>query len=208
MASENSSQVLVGVSGHRPNRMFRGSEDPYSEENFLILKDFAVGCLEHLRQVWPVSSVYSGMALGVDQAFAAAALELGIPLVAVIPFLGQEMAWHAQDRKRYQALVEAAADRIVLSGVGYSPEKLRQRSRWIVDHTDLDLFVYDSSRFGGTAETWAYALSKGKRMYNFWVKWQDHWAAVLRNAELPTITQLPPLVQMPAFGRASKPHSF
>jgi len=104
--------------------------------------------------------VLTGMALGVDQWAAELCIELKIPFVAVIPFVGQEKAWPRAAQKRYHALLAEAAEGVVVSRGEYTPEKMHLRNEYLVEHADELLAIWDGSP-GGTSACRAYALKEG-----------------------------------------------
>src|SRR3546814_15540871 len=90
------------------------------------------------------------MALGWDTAWALAALDLGVPLTAAVPFCGQEKSWPAESQRRFHSILErAAAVEIVCPG-GFAAHKMQTRNEWMVDHADGVVALWDGST-GGTA---------------------------------------------------------
>lgn len=51
----------------------------------------------------------SGVALGIDQDFCGVCVELGVPFVAYVPFVGQESRWPVASRDVYRKVLDAAA---------------------------------------------------------------------------------------------------
>jgi uncharacterized phage-like protein YoqJ len=106
--------------------------------------------------------VISGMALGVDTWVADAALGLGIPLVAAVPFAKQDAKWSSADRKRYRALLwKAAIVCVVSEASSYHPSQMQARNEWMVDRCGL-LVAYWNGSTGGTSNCVAYARRKGR----------------------------------------------
>lgn len=111
--------------------------------------------------------VISGMALGWDQAIALAALQLGIPVAAYVPFQGQENAWPGESRRRYHEILNQCAEILVVSPGGYTASAMQLRNRRMVDDADVVLAMWDGTS-GGTANCVNYALSKNKFIHNMW----------------------------------------
>jgi uncharacterized phage-like protein YoqJ len=105
----------------------------------------------------------SGMALGTDQYFASVCLKLRIPLVACIPFEGQEMAWPEVSQKTYRLLRKLASEEVIVSDGGYAAYKMQIRNEWMVDHCDKLIAVWDGSK-GGTANCVEYAKNVGREI--------------------------------------------
>jgi uncharacterized phage-like protein YoqJ len=110
----------------------------------------------------------SGMALGWDTAFAIATIRLGIPLVAAVPFSGQESRWPEAAQARYRSIIAAASDVIVVSPGSYAPAAMHARNRWMVDHCDALAALWNGSPDGGTAACVRYAASVGRQTINLW----------------------------------------
>src|SRR3546814_11284050 len=112
------------------------------------------------------------MALGWDTAWALAALDLGVPLTAAVPFSGQEKSWPAESQRRFHSILErAAAVEIVCPG-GFAAHKMQTRNEWMVDHADGVVALWagrsEERRVGkegvGTCRSrwWPYSYKKNK----------------------------------------------
>ncbi len=109
----------------------------------------------------------SGMAPGFDLAAAEAVLHLrgaGIRLIAAIPFLGQPHGYTADDRRRYDALLDAA-DEVRVLAERYSHCCYYRRDDWMVDRSGRIVCWYDGST-GGTRYTVRRALKAGLEVVN------------------------------------------
>lgn len=143
--------MIVGVTGHRPDKL-----GGYEDEN--PLRSWVRAQIRrHLRLLRPLYGI-SGMALGVDQDFAEACVELSIPFIAAVPFKGQELAWrsHPMTRRKYRALLAKAYEVVIVSEGVYENWKMQARNEWVVDHCNTMLCVFDGSP-GGTANAVNYA---------------------------------------------------
>lgn len=107
------------------------------------------------------------MALGVDQWAFEEAQNLGIPIKAAVPFLGQENAWPESSQKYYRLLLaQLPEDHIIyVSPPGYAKWKMQVRNQWMVDNADMVLSVWDGSE-GGTKNCIDYARKKSKIIAN------------------------------------------
>lgn len=146
--------MILAFSGHRPDRL-----GGYKVPNPTYIK-VCQAIDAKLRELKP-EKVISGMALGTDQYGAHIAYRLGIPFIAVIPFVGQEKNWPLVSQQAYQSLLKLAAGQIIASEGGYSPEKMQIRNEMMVNIADQVLAVWDGSP-GGTANCLAYAEKIGK----------------------------------------------
>jgi hypothetical protein len=156
--------TVVGVTGHRLQR-FNGWENA-SFQLFSL-------ALAALKQQ-PVKEVVSGMALGWDMQMGLAARELGIPLVASVPFPQQPMYWPDEYRKTWEDLIDYSYE-VVTIAPEYSVSALFQRNIWIVDYVKdkegIMLALYDLSPKGGTHHACSYAISQKVPLYNVWPSW-------------------------------------
>ncbi len=100
----------------------------------------------------------SGMAPGFDLAAAEAVVRLreqgvlgdGARLVAAIPFRGQPRGYTADDRRRYDTLLEAA-DEVRVLAERYSHGCYYRRDEWMVERSGRIICWYDST--GGNSGT-------------------------------------------------------
>lgn len=156
--------MRVAGTGHRPQRLGLG----YDEEARTLLVAFAMDCLQSLDNV---THVISGMAQGWDQALAEAALSLGLPLTAAVPFKGVETRWPDDSRRRYHDILSKAATTHYVSEPGYEKRKFAARDLWMVQNADALLALYDGAGDSGTALTVGMADEMGKPVYHVWEKW-------------------------------------
>jgi YspA SLOG family len=113
--------------GHRPDEM-----GGYGVDNFATMIAFAV---ETIPQYNP-TKILSGMALGWEQALAFAAVELGIPFEAVLPFQDQESVWPDKSQNFYRDLLSKASLVRTISKGKFDSKKFYERDQWIIDHSD------------------------------------------------------------------------
>jgi uncharacterized phage-like protein YoqJ len=125
-----------------------------------------------LKRLQPLKIV-SGMALGWDTAITLAAIELGIPFIAAVPFEGQESVWSKEAQARYcEMLSKAESVHIVCEG-GYATHKYHVRDKWMVDNSHKTLALWNGQTVGGTYSTVQYTKkSKGEEyLINTWDEW-------------------------------------
>lgn len=146
LAVGTSMGAVVAFSGHRPDKLLSAATSVYR---------WLLGRLE----VWRPAKAISGMARGADTLGAIAALKLGIPLVAAVPFEGQDALWVDSDRQVYRRILDRAAEVVYVSDPGYAAWKMHARNHWMVDRADLVLAAWDGSG-GGTKACVEYALKK------------------------------------------------
>lgn len=158
--------MILAATGHRPDKL-GAWDDQRVASNLLYL---AQSVLEEHKP----TKVISGMALGWDTAIAGATILAGIPLIAAIPFKGQESRWTPFGRERYRLLLKMASKIVCVSPGGYAPEKMQVRNEWMVDYADLVAALFNGSR-GGTRNCILYAQGKSPPVpvVNYWSRWVD-----------------------------------
>lgn len=149
------SVLRVAVTGHRPGDLFgydMGSEGWQWLRQTLaeVLTGFGV----------PVEAI-SGMALGVDQVFAEVAIDEGVPVVAYVPFRGQDGRWPPESRATYLDLLAQCAREVVVSPVASAAAFLR-RNEAMVQVCDVLVAVWNGKTEGGTYHCLQYGLAQGR----------------------------------------------
>jgi hypothetical protein len=163
--------MRIGVTGHRPKDLPGGYNWDHPDNVAIILwlksKLVELGSSkapaeEALMQDQFASHLRActGMALGVDQFFAQACIEEGVPFTAFIPCHGQESRWPASSKLTYEELL---ADRHCLrtrythDGPYPGPWCMVQRNQdmvdWLVEESSpggVLLAVWSGKRKGGT----------------------------------------------------------
>lgn len=153
------------VTGHRIERLAAHGADREQLERFATIQ-----ILEHVKK----GPIFTGMALGWDQAIASAAMRLGVPYIAVLPCVNQHIPW-ASDTiwQRYFELLSRAKQVIYVSNKPYEgPSQMHRRNEWMVDQATHVLALWDGVDKGGTASCIRYAREGGKVITNRWVEWQ------------------------------------
>lgn len=151
--------LIIAATGHRPNKL-----GGYGADAAITLRARAA---EYLTQNRP-DSVIVGMALGWDQAVGWAAISLGIPVHAAIPFAGQELAWPLESQAAYAALLGLCASKTVVFPGGYCGYAMQLRNEWMVDRANKILAMWDGSP-GGTANCLKYATKRGVPVDNLYL---------------------------------------
>lgn len=106
----------------------------------------------------------SGFAQGVDLLFAELVLEAKscspILLQAAIPYRNRLKTGDAAFQKIF-----LQCDAYAIISDTYHPNCFMTRNRWMVDHSDMVIAVYDGRIHGGTVGTMEYAKSVGKKLF-------------------------------------------
>jgi uncharacterized phage-like protein YoqJ len=149
--------MIVTFTGHRPHPKLGGYKIPNPVYDAVYDKTLKI-----LKKLKPDSAI-TGMALGFDTLAAWICIELEIPYIAAVPFLGQEKVWPQKSRLQYNFLLKKASKVEYISEPGFSSKKMQIRNEWMVNNADIVIACYDGSK-GGTANCFNYAKNKGKHI--------------------------------------------
>ncbi len=107
------------------------------------------------------SKAYSSLAAGADQAFATVALQLRVPLVAVIPISGYTRFFQGEILRRYHELIEQS-EVVQLPDAQDDQEAFYKAGQYVSDQSNVLFALWDGKHaqgFGGTADIVDYARS-------------------------------------------------
>ena len=109
------------------------------------------------------------LARGADQVFAEAVLEVGGALSVVVP--ARDYFSQIKDQaslERCQRYLMSAATSITMDNETSGPDAYLEASRYLVDHCDLLLAVWDGSSSSGTSDAVVYAQQRGRAVSVIW----------------------------------------
>jgi len=154
--SMDRSTLRIGVSGHQ--QLGDEATLTFVCEN---LRELLTTYQQQARQhEWDILA-YSSLAIGADQLFARTAIELGIPVEAVIPCSNYEETFSSADtRSEYHRLLDYCRQVHQLSVEICLEETYLNAGHWIVDHSDLLILIWDGrppKSKGGTGDIASYA---------------------------------------------------
>lgn len=146
-------KLIIAATGHRFDHLtlHLGHEVPYTNLIALARRE-----LTDLR----AKSVIVGMATGWDLAVGAAAIDLGLPITAAIPFPNQTARFDLASLVLWQRVLAKAAQ-VMHAGA------FQCHNEWMVDRGDAVLALFGGWN-GGTKNAVRYALVQGKRVENCW----------------------------------------
>jgi ribonuclease HI len=134
----------VAVSGHRPPELGGYDENPT-----------AAAVRRHLGEILAAKAtlapdlvVLTGLGLGAEQLAAEAAVDAGLPYVAVLPFPDPDAVWPAGSRERFRTLLAGARDVVVLQRDAPKTKQLAgqaaaRRDAWLARHAAEAIVVWN-----------------------------------------------------------------
>lgn len=154
-------EVTCCFTGHRPTKLPWGYDE--RDPRCLALKRSLLREVEGLYRRG-YTHFLCGMALGCDQYFAEAVLELkevypALTLEAALPFPGQADRWSEDARRRWRTLVDRCDLETVVQH-NYDRGCMLRRDRYMVERSAGVLAVFDDTP-GGTKYTLDHAAKKG-----------------------------------------------
>ena len=155
--------MIIAATGHRPNKL-GGYGDAVFDRLTKVAEDY-------LDKADP-DKIITGMALGWDMAWATAGIRLGYPVIAAVPFEGQESMWPKASQEIYFRLLSQCEDVIFVNPPNYAAWKMQTRNEWMVDNATRIAALWDGSK-GGTGNCIAYANKQNKPIDNLWEEFNN-----------------------------------
>ena len=156
---------ICAFTGHRPTRFKFGYDEEYPDciKLKLILLQQISALIDN-----GVTTFLTGMALGTDQYAAEIVLGLKsqlpqIKLYCILPCETQANKWSVEQRERYFNILEQA-DEVIYVSHQYTDTCMHDRNRYMVDHANIILAVYDGQPRSGTAHCVNYARKQRRRI--------------------------------------------
>lgn len=157
--------MIYAATGHRLEVLGGEGNEEVTHEK---VTRFAKKILPDYR----ATKAISGMAIGWDTAFALAALEHNVPLIAAVPFVGQESVWPQKAKDRYHDILRHAAEVHIICEGGYAGWKYHERDKWMVEKCEEMIALWNGHPKGGTAATVRYTKQAQKPWHNVWPGWE------------------------------------
>lgn len=157
----------IGVTGHQQlgNRLLmqRASHSEHDAWAWTekVFRDF-------LNEQQQPLLVISSLAVGADQQLSLVARDSGAKISVVIPAQGMIDTFESDSEKEtYQKLLQQAESVHELNYIEPSENAYYEAGKWMVDHSDTIVAVWDgedAAGLGGTGDAVAYALARGKKV--------------------------------------------
>lgn len=158
-------ETTVAFTGYRTAKILRSTTDPYIIDNLAAELDKVI--LSLYKQGY--TTFCQGMSEGFDMLAAEAVLRARIQfeeirLVAVIPFMGQELGYSKKDKENYKIIYEFS-DHVEFISDTYHEEAFFKRNDFLLDNSSVIVCYYDGQH-GGTMYTVNRAKEQGLPIIN------------------------------------------
>ena len=156
----------LAFTGHRPESLPFGENELAASAIRIktLLADEIMRCAAQGYDTFLAGGARGGDILFAEQVLFVKGLEYpDIRLITVVPHEGQANNWTEAWRERYFRVLEYSTD-VVTLGSHYSSGCYHARNRYLVDHADSVLALYNGSPTGGTAYTVKYAYQRNKEI--------------------------------------------
>ena len=143
---------------------------------------------KHVRDAGTPLIGLSSLAQGADQVFAQEILKLGGDLIAVLPFQNYRDVLPVANRRLFDKLLSQCVETVTLRSGTSNEDSYVSAGRYIVNHCDLLLAIWDgrpAAGRGGTGDVVNHALRAGRAVI---VVDASLWRS---NAILPVRTEVP-----------------
>ncbi len=150
-------QVRIGASGHR-------------DLGDTVAQQYAARCVRELlasyAERYPNLVLRAPLAIGADQLFVQTALDLNIPVEAVIPSEDYEAHYApGEEQATYQRLLQQCRCLHPQPFATHTDDAYLAAGQWIVEHSDIVLLIWNGQPAkgrGGTADIASYAWRTGR----------------------------------------------
>lgn len=162
----------IAITGHRPSGFEFNSKIPGTTYNNVFTSEWSKSFIEKMTAyILEKATKYgkvrciTGMALGVDQLFAKAAMNAkaqgaDVIIHAAIPCYYQDSKWRFEAKEAYKEILAACDEKYIVHRGSYNSYCMQKRNIYMVDLCDELIAVWDGSS-GGTCNCVSYAKDKG-----------------------------------------------
>lgn len=135
----------IGIIG--PRTVMLDGHD-FNNDMRISLRNKITHILQNLRRQNIKILGFTGLGLGAEQDFAIVCYENNIEYIGMLPFYKQENNWKNMPnvQKVYKELLESCNHSIVLEDGGYSPKKIFNKYKKIIEISDI-IIVVESKQY-------------------------------------------------------------
>ena len=165
----------IAITGHRPSSFTFNSKLPGTTYNNVFTSDWSKSFIEKMtgyildksKEKGKVRCI-TGMALGVDQLFAKAAMkakEQGADVIihAAIPCYNQDSKWSYEAKNVYKEILRACDETYIVHRGSYNSFCMQKRNIYMVDLCNELIAIWDGTN-GGTGNCVKYAKQTDRKI--------------------------------------------
>lgn len=165
----------IAITGHRPSGFEFNSKLPGTTYKNVFTSEWSKKFIEKMTEYILVKTAkygkvrcITGMALGVDQLFAKAAMNAkaksaDVIIHAAIPCYYQDSKWSFEAKEAYNKILQACDEKYIVHRGSYNSSCMQKRNMYMVDMCDELIAIWDGSS-GGTGNCVKYAGEVGRKI--------------------------------------------
>jgi len=178
-ASGQREELKILITGDKPKNLLAGNPQvnalAYSKQMADALEKVSELALNEIVKDNPNKKIVllSGLELGVEQAAARRALEMGIEIRAFIPHKEHGKNWTFDNQKQYQELTRRIAENggtVQTSDKEYSPQRTQLRDYGMIDEAHVVVSLHNPNDAPTHQKTLDYAAKHSKTVLNVWTE--------------------------------------
>ncbi len=183
-------ELIILITGDKPKNLLAGNPQAnalaYSKQMANALGEVSGRALNQIVRDNPGKKIVllSGLELGVEQAAARRALEMGIEVRAFIPHKEHGKNWTFDNQKQYQELtrkITESAGTVQTSEKDYSPQRTQLRDYRMVDEAQVVVSLHAPNNEPAHQKTLDYAAKHSKAILNIWTEAEKTLGEVSKN---------------------------
>jgi uncharacterized phage-like protein YoqJ len=188
-------ELKILITGDKPKNLIAGNsqsgEAAYSNPMTDLFEAVSERALSQIVKDNPGRRIVllSGLELGIEQAAARRALEMGIEVRAFIPYKDHGKNWSDGFQKRYRNLLGVIAEKggsvVQVSDKEYSPQRAQLRDYRLVDEAQTIVSLHNPNAIPTHQKTLDYAAKHSKAIINVWNDAEKRLAEVSKNFSDP-----------------------
>lgn len=189
-SKDGQEELKILITGDKPKNLLaehsQGAALAYSKQMSDALEEISGRVLAQAVKDNPGKKIVllSGLELGVEQAAARRALELGIEVRVLLPHKDHGKNWTGDFQKQYQELTSRIVERggtVERSDKEYSPQRTQLRDYRMVDKAQRIVSLHSPNESPAHQKTLDYALKHSKAVTNVWHDAKEILSAVSQN---------------------------
>jgi uncharacterized phage-like protein YoqJ len=187
-------ELKIFITGDKPKNLlagnFQSGAAAYSKPMTDLFEAVSERALAQIAKDNPGRKIVllSGLELGIEQAAARRALEMGIEVRAFIPYKEHGKNWSDEFQKSYRDLlsdISAKGSVVQLSDKEYSPQRAQLRDYRIAEEAQTIISLHNPNAIPAHQKTLDYAAKHSKGIVNIWNDAKKQLGEISKNFDNP-----------------------